>query len=434
MAKVKGKTTAVVGMSLFMAVALLFGTACVLPAAAQSPEKKVIKIGVASALKQPFGQASVRGAEMAAAEINKAGGVLGAKIELVQADTEATAPKATEAIERLHYRDKVDAIVGAYSSEEATAFQEESAKLKLIMLFHGTTHILDNKYKADPEKYKYYWNYITSDRHYTDYVRDHQLGVLVDALKKQLGLSKIAVGVLTDAALWTEIMHPGFQEAIKARPDTELVYVGKIARDAVDFSNELTEIRSKKVQLMICATGYSATYSLIKQAYDLKVPALFAGMITLSWSASDFIKAVGVDAASYTAGLGLGTMPTTPHTVKMLQEYARRYGGGAPHLDVGPTYNGVKAYAKAVQMAGSLDRDKVAAALKQVRLPESEAWGANEFRFDENHRVAVSPKDGMIIYSYQYQPGGKVELFDPPQYKTAEVALPPYMRDEWKKK
>jgi ABC-type branched-subunit amino acid transport system substrate-binding protein len=240
--------------------------------------------------------------------------------------------------------------------------------------------------------------------------------------------------VLTDAALWTEVMHPGFQKAVKERPDTNLVYVGKISRDAVDFSNELTEIRSKKVQLMLCATGYSGAYSLIKQASELKVPALFAGMITLSWSTSNFIKAVGVDAAAYTASLGVATMPTTPHTVKMLQEYAHRYGGGAPDMDVGPTYNGLKAYAKAVKMAGSLDKDKIAAALKEIRLPENEVWGAKEFWFDKNHRAVVSPKDGMIVYSYQYKPGGKVQLFDPAQYKSADIALPPYMLGTWKRK
>jgi len=432
MSKLNRRT--IVGVGAGLCAGLLLSLTGAAPGAAQTLEKSTIKIGVAGALKQPFGQASVRGAEMAADEINKAGGVLGAKVEPVFADTEATAPKATEAIERLYYRDKVDAIVGAYSSEEATAFQEESAKLKLNMLFHGTTHILDDKFKADPEKYKYYWNYITSDLHYTDYVREYQLGVLVDALKKQLGVSKINVGVLTDAALWTEVMHPGFQEAVKKRPDTELVYVGKISRDAVDFTNELTEIRNKKVQLMLCATGYSGAYSMIKQAAELQVPVLFSGMITLSWSTSNFIKAVGVEAASYTSSLGVATMPTTPHTVKLLQDYARRYSGGAPDMDVGPTYNGVKAYAVAVKKAGSLDKDKVANALAQVRLSEDDAWGAKEFHFDANHRIIVSPKDGLIVYSYQYQPDGKVQLFDPPEYKTVEIKLPAYVLSEWRKK
>lgn len=118
----------------FLAMSLFESTAWAL-------ERNVIKIGVGGALKRPFGIASVRGAEMAAKEINDAGGVLGAKIQLVTADTEATAPKATEAIEKMFYTDKVDTIVGAYSSEEATAFQEQAAKLKVNILFHGTTSI-----------------------------------------------------------------------------------------------------------------------------------------------------------------------------------------------------------------------------------------------------------------------------------------------------
>jgi hypothetical protein len=31
--------------------------------------------------------------------------------------------------------------VGVYSSQEATAFQEQSAKLKINIIFHGTTSI-----------------------------------------------------------------------------------------------------------------------------------------------------------------------------------------------------------------------------------------------------------------------------------------------------
>jgi branched-chain amino acid transport system substrate-binding protein len=395
--------------------------------------KPTIKIGVAAALKMPFGQASVRGAEMAAKEINDAGGVLGAKIELVSADTEATAPKATEAIDKLVYRDKVDAIVGAYSSEEATAFQQQSAKLKLVMLFHGTTHILDENYRGAPDKYKYYWNYILSDVHYTDYVKSFQLGFLVDGLKKQLGVPKVNVAVLTDAALWTELMHPGFQDAVKARPDAALVYVGRISRDAVDFTAELTEMRSKNVQLVLCACGYSAGYTLIKQAYEVRLPALFAGMITLSWSSSDFIKAVGAEAAAYTVSLSFGTMPTTPHTTKLIQEYGKVYGG-TPHLDVGPTYDGVKAYAQAVKMAGSLDKDKVAEALKKVRLAEGEAWGGKEFRFDDAHRVHVSQADGMILYTYQYTPAGKLVLLAPSEYRTGDLALPASMVEAWRKR
>jgi len=400
---------------------------------AQILERKVIKIGVAAALKKPYGIASLRGAEMAAKEINDAGGVLGAKIQLFSADSEATAPKATEAIEKLYYSDKVDTIVGAYSSEEATAFQEQSAKLKLNIIFHGTTHILDKKYNADPVKYKYYWNYEPSDLHFAENVIDEQLPLLVDGLKKGLGFARINVAVFTDVALWTETMHGIYIDGVKKHPYCNLVYTGKVSRDAVDFTAELTEMRKKDVQLVLLACGYAAGYSLQKQAYDVKFPALLAGMNVLAWSVSDFIKAVGVDAAAYLTTGGFATMPTTPNTVRLLKEYERIYGG-SPHLDVGVTYNGVKHYAKAVEMARSLDQDKVAQALKRVRLSEKEAWGAKAFWYEDNHRLRVSPKDGLIFYTYQYTPGGAITMLDPAEYKTGDLMIPPWMVKTWKKK
>ncbi len=401
-------------------------------AAAQKLERTVIKIGVAGALKRPYGIASVRGAEMAAKEINDAGGTLGAKIQIVSADTEATAPKATEAIEKLYYTDKVDTVVGAYSSEEATAFQEQSAKLKMNIIFHGTTSIMDEKYKANPEKYKYYWNYTGSENDVIEHGVINQLPLFVAVLKKNLGLAKVNVGVLTDVALWTEKIHGGFIEGIKANPNCALVYTGKIARDAVDFTAELTEMRSKKVHLILVAMGYSAGYPLIKQAYDVKLPAMTCGLNTLSLSIPDFIKAVGVQAASYNSTMSLFSMPTTPHTAEQLKKYDKTYGG-MPHMDVGATYNGVKAYLKAVQTAQSLNHDKVQKALEKVRLPENQSWSCKEFWFTDTHRLRVSQKDGMILSTYQFTPAGDVKILEPSYAKTGDVMIPPWMVKEWKK-
>lgn len=413
-------------------VPALFGLESSVSAGA-SLERDTIKIGVASALKRPWGVAALRGTEMAVKEINDAGGVLGAKIQIFSADTESTAPKATEAIEKLYYSDKVDAIVGAYSSEESTAFQEEAAKLKINILFHGTPGSLDEKYKSDPEKYKYYWDYITSEYHVMDYAKDVQLNLLISAIKKQLGIEKVNVAVITDVALWTEKIHSAWQEAVKKHPDANLVYVGKISRDAVDFTAELTELRSKNAQLIMAGMGYSAGYTFVKQAYDVQLPVLMSGLIALSWSASDFLKAVGVDAAAYISSMGMMTHPTTPNTAKKLKEYESLYGG-EPHMCVGHAYNGVMAYAKAVEMAGSLDHDKVSAALQKVKLAENESWNAKEFWFDNTHRVHISSMNGMIIYTFQYTSAGKAQMVEPAEYKTGEVLLPPWMIKQWKKK
>ena len=84
----------------------------------------MIKIGVAGALKTPYGIASLRGAEMAAKEINDAGGVLGSNIQLFSAHS------------------------------EATAFQEQPAKLQINIIFHGTTSIKTGDMMIPPWRVK----------------------------------------------------------------------------------------------------------------------------------------------------------------------------------------------------------------------------------------------------------------------------------------
>lgn len=420
------------GLVVLVTVFFLLTFICTEGVSASSLERDVIKIGVASALKRPFGIGSVRGAEMAANEINSAGGILGAKVKLFYVDTEATAPKATEGIERLVYTDKVDGIVGAYSSEEATAFQEQSAKLKINTLYQGTTRLLDQKYKANPEKYKYSWIYAISDLQVSEYVRDHQLGLLVNGIKKLTGINKVNVAVLTDVSLATEVVHNDFQEAIKARSDCNLVYSGKISRDAVDFTAEISQMRTKNTQLIIAWAGYTAGYTFIKQAYDLRLPAIMSGVVSLSWSVDDFIKAVGLEAAAHTSSLCMFSMETTPKTIQLLKEYDRIYKG-APHMTAGNTYNGVKAYVKAVEIAGSLNHDKVQKALEKVRLPENQTWNCKEFSFTESHRLRVSQKDGLIVYTFQLAPDGKANIIDPPEFQKSSLSLPKHMIEHWKK-
>jgi hypothetical protein len=81
-----------------------------------------------------------------------------------------------------------------------------------------------------------------------------------------------------------------------------------------------------------------------------------------------------------------------------------------------------------------LDHSKVQKALESLRLPESESWGCKEFRFDENHRIHVSPTDGMIFFTYQFSPSGGANILDPPKYKTSDVLIPPWVVKQWKKK
>lgn len=103
-------------------------------------------------------------------------------------------------------------------------------------------------------------------------------------------------------------------------------------------------------------------------------------------------------------------------------------------MTVGVNYNAVKAYAKAVEKARSLNHDKVQKELEKVRLPESESWNCKAFWFEDTHRVRVSQTDGLIEYTFQIHPTGVVKIVEPKEFKTGDILVSPQMVKHWKKK
>ena len=102
--------------------ARIFGLAGVVLAAsiavtahAQTP----IRVGASLSLTGSFanlGQNQLRGYQLCVKHANEKGGVLGRKLELVFEDDQSQAPVAVRIYEKLITQDKVDAILGPYSS------------------------------------------------------------------------------------------------------------------------------------------------------------------------------------------------------------------------------------------------------------------------------------------------------------------------------
>jgi branched-chain amino acid transport system substrate-binding protein len=100
-----------------------FGCAVLLAPAAASAAG-TIKVGFPIPLSGPtavYGQPILRGAQMAVAEINAKGGVLGEKVELLPRDSKANADEAVRLARELIIKDNVDFLVGTLTSAEAPA-------------------------------------------------------------------------------------------------------------------------------------------------------------------------------------------------------------------------------------------------------------------------------------------------------------------------
>ncbi len=123
----------------WIAVAALL--ACVLLAFAPPAVagKKPVKIGVVLPLSGGFeiyGNLGVRGAKMAVAEINAAGGVLdGRPLELIIEDNKTDPKTSVEKAKKLILRDKVVAVMGPVSSAARDAMTPVAVKYKTPLLY-----------------------------------------------------------------------------------------------------------------------------------------------------------------------------------------------------------------------------------------------------------------------------------------------------------
>lgn len=116
-------------------VLALAGAAAFLSSAAFAAE--TIKIGFPIPLSGPtavYGEPVLKGAEMAVAEINAKGGVLGRQLEILSRDSKANADEAVRLARELIIKDNVDFLVGTLTSAEAPAVSTVAKENKIVFI------------------------------------------------------------------------------------------------------------------------------------------------------------------------------------------------------------------------------------------------------------------------------------------------------------
>ena len=115
----------------------LFGAAALSLLASTSWAQDTIKIGnivvTAGPLKGP-GEPTLTAVDIAVEEINAAGGINGRKIELIRFDTGSDPKQASVGTRKLAQDDGVLAIVGPFSSGEASVAFNDAERLKVLMM------------------------------------------------------------------------------------------------------------------------------------------------------------------------------------------------------------------------------------------------------------------------------------------------------------
>jgi len=198
---------------------------------------------------------------------------------------------------------------------------------------------------------------------------------------------------------------------------------------ATDFSMGLLEAKKKKAQVIIIWMDMPETAILLKQWYDLKVPALPFGTIISAAEQPGFWKATegkGEYCLANVVNAGNAPSKATPWTMKFVNAYKKKYGLEPEGYGTSSSYMAVYVLKDAIERAGSLDPDKVVAALKKTDMMG--VYGRIRFDPKSNQIIpSLDPKEGAVGTIFQWQAGKRVVVF-PPKIATGKILLPPWMK------
>ena len=148
--------------AMLSAGAAIVALALATPGYAQS--NAPIKIGVIAEAQAVAGSSIPQAAQMAADEINAAGGVNGRKIEIVTYDDHSSAAEAVRAFQRAANEDHVNAVIASYISEVVLALEPWTGRLKTVMVTPGAaSDVITQNIAKDYDNLKYtFHGYLTS--------------------------------------------------------------------------------------------------------------------------------------------------------------------------------------------------------------------------------------------------------------------------------
>ncbi len=412
--------------SLFLAVAALIAVA---PARAAQP----ITLGCPLSTAFLYGWAAERGFKLAVEEINAAGGVaVGGekrpfKVEVIDTrDLEPGVPvsEALLAVEKLILDKKADFILGGpVRSEAALAAMPLLSKHKKVSIL--TTGVLTPKYHAmvaeQYDKFKYCFRIHGEAKNLVGEIMAN-----FAQLKEKHGFNNLFI-------MAQDVSHArGAADTIKtvaADKGWNITGLEIYPTGATDFSMGLLKAKNAKTDIINIWMDMPESAILLKQWFDMKVPALPFGSTLAAAEQPGFWKATdGKGEFTLCNVVNAGNAPSnaTAWTMKFYDAYAKRWGVEPEGLGSSSSYMAVYTLKEAIERAGSLDSDKVVAALEATDIMG--VYG--RLRFDpKSHQVipANEAKEGAVGSILQWQAGKRVVVY-PKSIAMGEIQLPPWMR------
>ena len=408
-----------------------------------------IKIGVIGPMEFIHGEHKWAGAEMAAEEINAAGGVnvggVMREIELVRADSNEIlcVIDAAIAMERLITVDEVDFVVGGFRPEAVLAMQEVMADHRVIFLGTGADHPeLNMRVAADYERYRYWFRVTPVNSAYLGRANFALVTMVADVIRKELGILMPKVALMVEEGVWADPVIAAAEEELPLLL-MEVIGAWRPSGEATDVTAELTAIKAAGAHMILTVLSGPVGLVYARQWGELEIPAASVG-INLEAHEMGFWEATG-GKGEYEMTLNLiGRVEITEETIPFFDQFVERFGEYPTYTAAG-TYDALFILKEAIQRAGTVDSDAVVIELAKTDFvgvggrvvftgmdsphPHDVIWGPGYVT-----GLGTQWRDGELVVVW---PDGRAVLGDRVwegvRYAgTVDYELPPWMVEYWK--
>ena len=375
----------------------LLALSFVMPALAQEPIKlgEINSYKVFAAFLDPY----KKGMELAVDEINAAGGVLGRKIEVVSRDDNGNPAEAVRAAEELLSREKVAFLIGTFPSNVGLAVADFAKQKKTLFI------------AGEPLTDKIVWgqgNAYTFRLRTSTYMQTAML--IPDAVK----LNKKRWAIVYPNYEYGQSATAAFKKLLKEKqPDVEFVVeqatpLGKL--DAGAVAQALADAKPDAIFSSLFGADLAKFVRAGSERGLFKNVAVF----DLLGGEPEYLDPLKDEAPVgwYVTGYPWQDLKTPEHT-RFFNAYKAKFHD-YPRLGSIVGYSTVMSAAAAIKKAGSLDQDKLVAAMAD--LPVDTPFGRVTFRAIDHQSTMgafvgrIDVKDGRGVMTDWHFVDGKDAL------------------------
>ena len=361
-----------------------------------------IKIGVSGPFtggSSSMGVSMRDGVKLATEEINKAGGVLGRPLQLIERDDEAKNERGVQIAQELINKEKVVATVGFINTGVALASQRFYQEAKIpVMNNVATGSLVTHQFDDQPE------NYIFRNAAHDSI----QAPMIVEEAITRRKYKNVAI--LADSTNYGQLGRDDLERALAAK-GIKAVAVEKFNIKDVDMTAQLLKAKAAGAEVVLT---YAIGPELAQIANGMtklgwKVPMI--GSWTLSMA--NFIDNAGPGGEGARMPQTFIQAPTTPKRQAFIISYLKTFKPKNARIDspvsAAQGYDSIYLLAAAINQAQSLEGPKIRAALEDLKTPVVGVVTTYNKPFTAKDHEAITAnipvfgevKSGKVDYAYE---------------------------------